>query len=263
MGNASAQPEAEHMGLASRLYNFFLGSPAKAAASLRAQTRWTDWLIPLFVTFLVTAASGKLTQDIVYSEVKQRLQSSTKLTEEQIQTALDRMEEQRAKWSSPGRQALGYLLSFAVIVAVTAIVAGAVLFITNVILGGEARFGQALALASWGSWLVHMSSGGGTTLIGLFPGIVKTPLILAKGSTDVTTSLAVLWSGSKAAFLYHLLGKIDIFNIWLLAVMTIGVATLAKANTKKTAYWVVGLWSIVAILSAFLSSLLLKMQGVS
>ncbi|MDZ7372365.1 MAG: YIP1 family protein [candidate division KSB1 bacterium] len=251
------------MGLGGRLYNFFFGSPSKAAAALQLRARWTDWLIPVLVTFVVTAFAGKLTQDIVYNEMRQRLQSSTKLTEEQVKVALDRMEQQREKWTSPGRQAVAYALSFAVILAITAIVGGVVLFITNVILGGEVKYVQGLSLAAWGSWLVHMTSAGSTTLVGLFPGIVKVPLILAKGSTDVTTSLALLWPGSKAAFLYHLLSKVDVFNIWLLAVMTAGIATLARANIRKTAYWVVGLWSILAVLSALVTSLLMKLQGIS
>jgi len=251
----------EEMGLAGRLYNFFLGSTSSAVASLRARVRWTDWFVPILVTFVVTAAVGRVTRDIVVSEVKERLRSNPALTEEQIQQAIDRMEQQQEKWSRPHMQVLAYLISFVVVFAITAIVGGIVLFITDVILGGEARYVHALSLAAWGSWLVHMGTGGGVTLIGLFPALVKTPLILAKGSTDVTTSLAILWSGSKASFVYQLLSKVDIFNIWLLAVMSVGIAVLAKVETKRAAVWVVGLWAIVAVLSAAASAFLLKVQG--
>lgn len=256
-------PEIAEISLAGRLYNFFLGSPSKAAESLLVRASWKDWLIPLLITFAVTVTVGKLTQDIVLSEVRQMLESNPKLTEEQVQMALDRMEQQREKWSSPPRQILAYLISLAVMGIITAIVGGVVLFITNVVLGGEAKFVHAFSLAAWGSWLVHMATSSSTTMIGLFPAIVKTPLILAKGSTDVTTSLAILWSGSKASIVYQLLSKVDIFNIWLLAVMSVGIATLARVETKKAAVWVVGLWLVVAVLGAVITSFLLKLQGVA
>lgn len=256
-------PEIEPMGLAGRLYNFFLGSTSKAVQSLRDRASWKDWLIPLLITFAVTAAVGKITEDIVLSEVRQMIEANPNLTEEQIEMALDRMEQQREKWSSPPRQALAYVISLAVMGVITAIVGGVVLFITNVVLGGEARFVHAFSLAAWGSWLVHLKTNASTTMIGIFPAIVKTPLILAKGSTDVTTSLAILWSGSKASIVYQLLSKVDIFNIWLLAVMSVGIATLVKVETKKAAVWVVGLWLVVAVLGAVITSFLMKMQGVA
>ena len=258
----SAGAESVEMGTGARLYNFFLGSPTRAVESLRARVRWTDWVVPLLVTFIVTSISGRLTKDIVLSEIKDRIRSSTVLTDEQVSTALERIEQQQEKYERPGYMILGYGISLVGLLLITAVVGGVILFITNVILGGEAQFLHAFSLAAWGSWLTQFKAG--AAIMGLFPGLVKTPLILAKGSTDVATSLAVLLPESmKARFLYQFADKFDIFTIWQLALMSMGVAVLARVTTRKAAAWVVGLWLIVAILGSLISTFLMRAQGLA
>ncbi|HFE53521.1 MAG TPA: hypothetical protein ENK07_08755 [Bacteroidetes bacterium] len=251
------QEQVYQMGLAARLANFFLGSTSKAVGALKERASWQDWVIPILVTFLVTAAFGRLTKDIVITEVKQKIATSTKLTEEQQKMILDRIEQQQEVADKPTYLLRGYAISLVSILVVTVVVAGILMFLINVVLGGNARFIHALALASWGSWLAHLTQGPGTLLIGLFPAILKTPLILAKGTTDVATSLAVLLpAGMKGQFLYALATKVDLFNLWQLGVMSVGVAVLAGTSTKKAAGWVVGTWVVWAILASALAALL-------
>ena len=258
LSTESAQTsEVYQMGLVARLANFFLGSTSKAVQALKAKTRWQDWVIPILITFLVTVGFGQLTKNIVISEVKQKIATSTRLTEEQQKMILDRMEQQQELAKKPTYLLRGYAISLVSILLVTVIVGGILLFLINVVLGGNTRFVQALALASWGSWLAHLTQGPGTLLIGLFPAVVKAPLILSKGTTDVVTSLAVLLPTSmKGQFLYALATKIDLFNIWQLAVMSVGVAVLAGTSTKKAAGWVVGTWVLWAVLASALAALL-------
>ena len=95
-----------------------------------------------------------------------------------------------------------------------------------------------------------------SSFIGLLSYALKTPLMIAKGTRSIETSLAILVSpdeGSK--ILRGLLGSFDIFAIWELAIVSIGLAVIFKVAGKKAAMMVVPIWIVWRILVSFLGTL--------
>jgi hypothetical protein len=91
--------------------------------------------------------------------------------------------------------------------------------------------------------------------IGLLSYAVKTPLMIAKGTRNVETSLAVFMSpeeGSK--FLRGLVGSFDIFSIWELIIISIGIGIIFKVSGKKAAMMVVPLWIVWRLVASFLGT---------
>ena len=120
-------------------------------------------------------------------------------------------------------------------VVIIVVLAGLYLFLANIILGGATNYKKMLA------GVAHVS------LIGILSSIVRVPLILAKGTSDVTLSPAIfLPSESHNTFLYHLLSQCDLFVIWMLGLAALAISVLAGVPTKKATTAVVILWVILA-----------------
>jgi len=95
-----------------------------------------------------------------------------------------------------------------------------------------------------------------STVILALGGLIKIPLVLAKGSIDVRTSLAVLApSVDLRSPVVVVLGSFDIFSIWQVVALCFGFGVLSGFGTKKSAGIVVGLWVILVVLRVGLSLL--------
>jgi hypothetical protein len=83
-------------------------------------------------------------------------------------------------------------------------------------------------------------------------GIVTTLIMLAMGSLYATPGLALAISEFDPMNKVHaLLGSINIFTLWYLGVLSIGVGRLFSVKTAKAAVWVVGLWVVWTLLTVF------------
>lgn len=95
---------------------------------------------------------------------------------------------------------------------------------TNFMLGGQIRYKQALATA------LHVSP-----IMMLLGGLVKTPLIMATKNLYAPTSLALLLpEADPQSPLFVALNTVDIFVIWSLVVLTIGISAISGFTTAKS-----------------------------
>ena len=107
------------------------------------------------------------------------------------------------------------------------ILAAVWLFVSNVLLGGSSRYAQLLGVVVYAGF------------IGLLGFLIKLPIMLSQGTMNVHFSLATLMSdASKETFLYKLLANVELFNLWTIAVTSIGIALVAGLKTKKVWPWV-------------------------
>ncbi|HUK32469.1 MAG TPA: YIP1 family protein, partial [Vicinamibacterales bacterium] len=115
----------------------------------------------------------------------------------------------------------GYLV---VIPIVVAIVSAILLGIFNALLGGDATYKQVIAVVSHAGVI--------TALQGLF----AVPLDYARQSLSSPTTLAVFLPFlDENTFLARLLGTIDVFQIWWLLTLSIGLGVLYKRRTTPIA----------------------------
>ena len=93
-------------------------------------------------------------------------------------------------------------------------------------------------------------------MISVLSALVKVPLILATGTLSVGTSLAVFMpSDSYATFLYNFLAKFDVFSIWQVIVVAIGMSVIYRFTTRRSLILVGALWFVYVLISAGLGVL--------
>ena len=121
-------------------------------------------------------------------------------------------------------------------------------------MSGDTTFKKIFSAVAWSS------------LIGLVGTILKTLLILSRGSTQgVATSLAILLPtpglGQSKSVTYRLLERFDLFTVWTLFLWIIALAVLNRFSAKKSAILIGSLWAVYIVLIVALGDLFSGMTG--
>lgn len=124
-------------------------------------------------------------------------------------------------------------ISGAVVVIATLIGAGIWLMVGNVALGGNASFKQIWSMFNYA---------GMVSVVGV---AVHWLMISMKGTMSVYTSLALLAPDMpQTSYGFLALNGVDIFSIWLFAVIGIGLAAVCRVATKKAMVASFVVWAI-------------------
>jgi hypothetical protein len=139
---------------------------------------------------------------------------------------------------------VGYIAaaSMLVMMPLTVVVLSGILFaIFNAALGGNATFKQVLAV------VVHAGP------IGVLAQLFTVPMNYARGTMTSATNLYVLVQSfvDEGTFAGKLLGMIDIFIVWQLIVLSIGLAVLYRRRTQPIATTLLILYAVIAVIVAF------------
>jgi len=237
--NATIQGEhpqqSNESGPLSRMMGVFF-SPKLTFASIG---RKPDWLIPFIIIILLAVISVYFMQPIIISESLQKQHEKMEergMSAEQMDTAA----EQTAKVMKFTVLPIG-IVGFAFTLVLGALIW---LFVGNIFLGGAAKFKHTFAVNVYRS------------LIPTIGGLIKLPIILSKETLNVHFSLATFMSDElRETFLYKVLMHTDIFNIWSIAVLCIGLAAIYNFNVKKVWPVVVLIYVAYYLAAAAISSL--------
>jgi hypothetical protein len=204
--------------LLARIVGIFF-SPRATYAEVAARPRWFGVLAVSSVVIaggfylLLSSESG---QKAALDQQTQIIESfGVKLNDQ----AYDRMEAgiQRAKYTTPIGQLIGIPL-------VSAIMAGILLGIFNALLGGDATYKQVFAIVA------HSS------LIGALQNTFARPLDYIRETISSPTSLSVLLPFvEEKSFLGRLTGMLDLFQVWSILSLAIGLGVLYKRRTGPIA----------------------------
>lgn len=221
------------MGLAARVINIFL-SPRAAYEAVAARPRSLGVLLVVILVigigqfiFLSTEIGRQATLDQQIQGVRM---FGLEVTDEMVQQMEARLSQARVV--NP--------ISIAVFVPIiTAIVAGLVMAVFTAILGGDATFRQAFAVVA------H------SQLIGALAQIFSLPISYAREQIVSPTQMAVFFPTlEEMGFLYYLLSAIDLFWIWAMVNLAIGIAVLYKRQTSPVAWALLGLYAVIAVIIA-------------
>ncbi len=225
--------EKTKLGPLARLWGV-ITSPTRAFAYLRDNP---TWLLPfLIVAIALTIFSWRIAP-LSIEEGKRRIMDSKNLTEEQKEERIQKVEEMGgASWR---------ILFVPIVFLLTlAVQAGVFYFGASLLLGGEGSFRQVFSTCSYAN------------LIAIPTLVIKAPLILAKNTLHIQTSLALLLPvEASKSLLYRFLGHFDFFQIWILILVSIGISEIYGFRLKKSAGMVFSWWLLWIILSLALSSL--------
>jgi hypothetical protein len=138
--------------------------------------------------------------------------------------------------------AAGYLV---VIPIFLAIISGILLGVFNALLGGDASFKQVFAIVS------HAG------LITVLQTLFAMPLDYARETLSSPTTLGVFVPFlDEKSFLSRLLGTIDLFQIWWLVVLAIGLGVLYKRRTGPIATSLLTVYAVIILAIAAVRSAL-------
>ena len=230
---ASAAPK----NLVARFLGVFT-APRETFASVASSPKWfgmlalTTIIIAIFSALPLTTEAGK--QAAIDQQVTQ-MQSFG-------MTVNDQMYEQLEKGS--GRMPYVTGISVVVISPIIALIIAGILFaIFNAAMGGEASFKQVLAI------LVH--AGAISAISTIFSGIIN----YFRGSTGSVANLGALMPMlPENSFAGRLLGMTDIFLIWYLVVLGIGLAVLYRRRTQPVAISLLAVYAVIVIVIALVKS---------
>ena len=223
--------EIQEMSAIQRVVGVYF-SPKKTFEYLRERPKW---LVPFILICVIALVSNYLVSDIALEERIDHIRMSDRIPEERKDEIIERMES-----GASGAQAyIQYVATPVVIFIVLAVVSAIFLFSGNILFGGQATFRQMLSM--------YTHAG----VIALPAAIVRIPLMLAQQTSRVQTNLAVFMSAdAEQSFLYRLLAKFDLFTIWQVILLIIGISAIyrfasGKATTLILILW--GLWIVVSL----------------
>jgi len=215
----------------------FLGiitAPKETFASVVAQPRWLGMLL-LTTVIIAAGTSLPMTTD---AGKEATLRQQVEGMEAFGMTVSDQMYEQlRGRmWLAPYQTAIAVLV-FSPITAVA--IAGVLFLVFNVAMGGSATFKQLFAV------LCH--AGVISALQQLFTG----PLNYFRGAVTSATNLAVLLPMvDPKSFVGRILSMTDLFVIWYLFVLAIGLAVLYRRKTQPIALALYGIYAAGVVVIA-------------
>lgn len=225
------------MSLPARFFGV-LTSPRATFASVAASPKWFGMLAATVVLIAFFSALPLTTEDGRQAMVDQQL-SAMKSFGMTVTPEMEAKMEQRAA-------SLPYTTGISVLVVspiIAALVAGILFAIFNAALGGEASFKQVFSV------IVH--AGVLSSIAAMFAGIVN----YFRGATgSVTTLASLLPMVSDQSFLGHLLAAIDIFMVWYVLVLAIGLGVLYRRRTQPIAISLFGFYAVIAIVIAIVKS---------
>ncbi len=210
------QGAKKSMNIFSRIINVFV-SPY---STFEAEREKPKWLVPFIVYMVLMLSWTAIVQPVLVEQQREAMMEQfgrQNIPDDQRQQAIERAEQMR-----PIMTWVGAVVSQIVMLL---IVAGVWLFVSNVILGGGARYVHALGITVY-SWLI--------VVVGL---LIKAPIILNKNTVDVHFSPATFLSNTET-FLYKFLSQFDLFNIWSFFIVSIGIAVITRKRTKSVWPWV-------------------------
>ncbi|HEX6973998.1 MAG TPA: YIP1 family protein [Vicinamibacterales bacterium] len=213
-------------------------SPKATFESVVAHPKWlgmlvvTTVIVAVCTTLPMTTEAGK--EAALDRQVKQMESFGMKVDD----VAYERMQKQMAY--TPYITAVSILVMSPLM---TVIFSGIVFAIFNAAMGGTASFKQVMAV-----W-VH--AGAISALGQLFTG----PMNYFRGTMTSATNLAALLPMlPETSFVGKLAGMIDLFAIWWVIVLAMGIAVLYRRKTQPIAIAFFSLYAVIALgVAAFMS----------
>ncbi|UCB52651.1 MAG: YIP1 family protein [Candidatus Zixiibacteriota bacterium] len=227
-------PEEKTMGGVSKFFNIFF-EPKRVFQSLKIKP---TWLVPVIIVAVLGMGFFYYTFPYIMNEQVQKIRDNDRIPEEQKERIIERITEAEHPpiWQMAIAPA-GTLIALVIVAAV-------LFFVFNVLMGGDSGFRRVFSVYCYSS------------LIAVPAMIVKFPLVMMKGNINVQTSLGLLLSpDAKGSFLHSVLSSFDIFTIWQVILVSMGLGVIYKFSTQKAFTTVVILWIVWILAKSGLGSL--------
>ncbi len=230
---ATSSPLAERPGLSlpARVWGI-LTSPRETFADVVARPRWFGMMLVAILVTVVCTGGFLMTAVGQQAYLDNQIESTKRWVGEVSEVAgMERMLPYAAPISA---------VSVAIIMPIMWLVMSGILFaVFSAALGGTATFKQVFAV------MVHSSA------ISVVQQLFVMPLNYVRESMSSATNLAVfLPMLDEGSFLAKFLGTIDLFLVWWVVVLSIGLGVLFKRKTGPIATGLFVVYGIIAVIVA-------------
>ena len=221
------------MNVFSRLIGVFL-SPGETFKAISAKP---GWLVAVLIVIALTIAFTTIIKPVMDKE------TAIKQQEMMEKQGMDQAEIDRITESMQGKGGMMAVFKYGGIIvwtfAVMSIISLVWMFLTKFIIGSDVTFSQMMALNAY------------TGIIPALGMLIKSPIVLSRGTMNVHFSIATFLSDSMAnSFIYKFLSQIEVFNIWSVALFCIGLSIMAKKDINKVVPVVVIAYAVFFLASA-------------
>lgn len=227
------------MSILSNIINIYLapGKVFEAVKDFDFKKALTPLLILAVLGIITFWAIQDLATEVGYDTAVERIENNSRIDDDQKEEIIIKMDERMS-----GPNYMGWIFSFLgnpIVVFFMTLVA---LIVGNTFMGGSAKYGQLVNVTAW------------AYMISILENIVKIPLMLSKWSLEVHTGLGVLGIGEKGSFINSLFAGIDIFAIWRIVLIAIGMAIIYNKKTKPYIVAMLIAWFVLKLIGAGFSS---------
>jgi hypothetical protein len=240
MTNTTVQPGAPPapMGLLSRFIGV-ITSPGDTFRSVVSYPRWFGMLAVVTVGMAVLSAAPMMTEAGREAALNQQVTQNERFTGQPVS---DQQYETMRTMS--GVMPYITMVSMLIMIPLMSLITAGILYVIfNVAMGGTATFKQVFAIVA------HAS------VISLLSVAFTAPINMARGAVGSVTSFgALLPMLDEDSFVGRLMGMIDLFMIWYVIVLAIGLAVLYRRRTQPIAITLFGVYAgIIVVIAAVLS----------
>ncbi len=221
-------------GIAGRMIRTFT-SPGRTFASVRDQSTWRDWLTPTLVVMVAGLVAGILTLPAVMDAGSEMMQEQLEEMSAEERAVMEQFREAAPAMALLWIPIASFLWLF--------IVGGVMLLVGNPILGGEASYGQMLAVTAYAS------------LVKVVQAVVTVPFTMKTGTVLVIGPGLFLSEEMLATFAGRVLSGVGLFTLWQVLLMAVGTGVMAGRSTREALVPLLILWAVVIVVQAGLGSL--------
>lgn len=228
------------MGLLSRVIGV-VTSPGDTFRSVVAHPRWLAMLALVAVVIAIASAGPMFTEAGKEAALAQQVTQTERFSGQPVS---DQQYEGMRKMI--GIMPYVTVVSVLIMIPLMSLLTAGILYaVFNAAMGGTATFKQVFAIVA------HAS------VISMLSALFTAPVNMARGTMGSATSIGVLLPMiDDTSFLGRLLGMIDLFMIWYVIVLAIGLAVLYRRRTQPIAITLFGVYAgIVVVIAAVMSRL--------
>lgn len=237
IGSGQLQSAGPEMSFIQRVINLFL-NPGIVFKAVRQNPRWIPpailvLLFSLGLTWYIMPAIQQEQKDQTISQMEKR-----NVDQDKIDETVASLDKPWMKYVIFGTAVVGSVVGILLLAAIW-------LFVAKTLLAGEARYAHMLEVVSLAMLIPSVGM------------LIKAPIMVHKLTMNVHFSLATFMPDSaRESYLYKVLMNTDFFNIWYVAILCIGIATVSGLKVQRVWPVVVGLLLLWYLASAAFGSLM-------
>ena len=214
-----------------------LFSPGLVFKSLSVKSSKLDWIIPITLSIVFTLIFVNTGFEYIINDqqaaAKQRIENDTKLSEEQKTEKLEQTDQYMEKLAGVQR-VTGNIGSVFGVFGSVLLIALLIKIISKLILHHTLVYGDAFRICALGSM---------TSLVGT---MVRMPLVFYLESVaQAKISLKFLFPESMEDTVIAKFFDVDIFMLWYIIIICIGMSVFAKTPLRKALIPVAVLWLVI------------------